>query len=99
MRYPDIQIFSKLNEECAPVANKMVLQMKVLLRGPIKLPLLIRVISHLGQVMELTPIQLATCFLQQRNAYMTLQLGEIKAVDAIEYCRKYVDISSNVTLT
>jgi hypothetical protein len=94
MRYPDIPLFEHLKAECAGYSAKMVTQITALLRGPIKLPLLIRVIGHLGRVQEMTQAQLATCLLQQRDVFISQQLHLIKAPDANEYCRRYIDTFS-----
>ena len=71
----------------------MVHQITELLRGPVKLPLLIRVIGYLRRMQNTNESDLAVCFLQQRDAFIESLLDNIKETDPSAYCRKYIDIT------
>lgn len=91
-RYPNIPTFEMLLESCNKSGNLMLQQITNLLRGPVKLALLIRVVGYLRRIKDLNETQLACCFLQQRDAYLESQLQAIQDQDDPQaYIKRYID--------
>jgi conserved oligomeric Golgi complex subunit 8 len=91
MRHPTIVLFEHLQKKCTNSANMMLNQITNLLRGPVKLPLLIRVIGYLRRMKDLSETQLAVCFLQQRDAFLESLLVEIQEPDVQSYVKRYIE--------
>jgi hypothetical protein len=90
-RHPTIDLFQTIHEKCSKSTQTMLTQITNLLRGPVKLPLLIRVVGYLRRNKDLTETQLAVCFLQQRDAFLESLLSVILEQDVQIYIKRYIE--------
>lgn len=91
MKHPSIVLFQQIQGQCTKSATMMLTQITNLLRGPVKLPLLIRVVGYLRRIKDLDETQLAVCFLQQRNIFLESLLSDIQEPDVQGYLRKLIE--------
>lgn len=93
MRYPNLKYLTSL----ASLNNSqsMLTQLLSLLRGPVKLPLCIRVIGYLRRLM-IPDLTLRILFLSLRNEHLTTLMAIIKSQNQTEFIKRYLQTQRDV---
>ncbi|KAL2912575.1 hypothetical protein HK105_207974 [Polyrhizophydium stewartii] len=76
-RYPHLPVVARVARQVDASAGLMLAQLIRLLRGPVKLPLCIRVIGYLRRMGAFAEPELRLVFLQQRDVFLAQQLAAV----------------------
>ncbi|ORX91000.1 Dor1-domain-containing protein [Basidiobolus meristosporus CBS 931.73] len=94
LRHPTVDLLEQVSQSVEKSIAHMLSQLLVLLRGPIKLPLCLRVIGFLRRMEVFDEAELRVLFLKSRDAYFEQLVHElsVEMIDPVKFLRRYIDL-------
>ncbi|KAK9712160.1 hypothetical protein K7432_007340 [Basidiobolus ranarum] len=94
LRHPTVNLLEQVSQDVEKSIAYMLSQLLVLLRGPIKLPLCLRVIGFLRRMEVFNEAELRVLFLKSRDSYLEQLIHElsVEMIDPVKFLRRYIDL-------